>query len=73
MAVKKHRETILDMSAEQLVDYLLRQWPARCIGPAETEVAAHRYAGKRELIENLKTRLNREKENYAIAAEETVR
>lgn len=62
----------IDMSAEQLVDHLLEVWPARCIGEHDTEIHAHRYAGKRELLENLKTRMNREKEKYGSATKEAI-
>lgn len=68
----KPKKYLIDMSAEQLVDHLLEQWPARCIGEHDTEIRAHRYAGKRELLENLRARMNREKENYGSATKEAI-
>ena len=41
------------MSAHQLIDWLDTDFPHRCVGVNETELAAHRYAGKRELIDML--------------------
>jgi len=70
--MSKKKEYIIDMRAEQLLDYLDRKFPVRCIGPNETEVSAHRYAGARELIDNLRARLNREKENYGITTQEAL-
>jgi hypothetical protein len=66
------KQSYIDMSAEQLVDHLLEAWPARCIGAVESETEAHRYAGKRELLENLRARMNREKETYGSATKEAI-
>ena len=57
------KQRISELNAVQLVDHLLREWPARCIQPGESEAAAHRYAGKRELIEKLKMRIEREEQD----------
>lgn len=47
----------LPVYATDLVRALDKSFPARCIGPAESPTDAHRYAGKRELIEGLLRRL----------------
>lgn len=47
----------LPFSAADLIEELDKQNPARCIKPDETLELAHRYAGKRELIDNLLARL----------------
>jgi hypothetical protein len=60
------RQSLLDMSAVQLVEYLDDTWPARCIGPDQSEHLAHRYAGKRELIDTLKIRIEQETKKYGI-------
>lgn len=44
---------LLETSAYDLIENLDRQFPARCIQPHETLEEAHRYAGKRELIDEL--------------------
>jgi hypothetical protein len=47
----------LPVYAADMVRELDSQYPARCIGPKETLEEAHRYAGKRELIDGLMRRL----------------
>lgn len=47
----------------QLIEALAVAIPARCIGPNESLEAAHRYAGKRELVEGLLTILSRDAAN----------
>lgn len=39
-----------------LIEELDQQWPPRCIGPEESLRAADRYAGRRDLVEELKAR-----------------
>lgn len=43
------------MSAYQLIEQLDKAFPHQCILPNEPEWKAHRYAGKRELIDELMT------------------
>ena len=47
----------------QLLKELDAAIPPRCITPGETLEAAHRYAGKRELIDALLRALEEEREN----------
>ena len=44
---------------ETLLDQLEEQYPARCRLPDETERDHERYAGKVDLIKELRTRLDR--------------
>lgn len=37
----------------QLIDWLDKAIPARCLGPTEDVIEAHRYAGSREVVETL--------------------
>lgn len=46
-------ETPFPDTAEQLVADLDKAYPARCVSYGESLEAAHRYAGKRELIDEL--------------------
>ena len=46
-------ECPLPVHSVDLIDDLSKSYPAQCIGLGETLEAAHRYAGKRELIEEL--------------------
>lgn len=41
------------MSAVELITILDRLYPERCISPHDTLESAHRYAGRRELINEL--------------------
>jgi hypothetical protein len=41
-----------------MIEELESLYPARCIGPKESPEDAHRYAGKVELIAELRARLN---------------
>lgn len=50
-----------DLSVE-LIKKLDTEYPARCIKHNESAIDAHRYAGKRELIENLLQHLKRANE-----------
>ena len=47
----------LPVTSTELIEALDALYPPRCIGPDETPIEAHRYAGKRELIDGLKARL----------------
>lgn len=47
---------VLPHSVPDLIAELDVMYPARCIAPDESLHEAHRYAGKRELIEELKAR-----------------
>lgn len=49
---------IPDLAAD-LIKQLDKDYPARCIGAAQSAVDAHRYAGKRDLIENLLAHLKK--------------
>jgi hypothetical protein len=40
-------------TAEQLIDILDQTYPHRCLAPGEDVVTHHRYAGIRELIDQL--------------------
>lgn len=60
----KKKQYIIDMPAEELVDYLNEKFPQRCIKLNETEAEAHRYAGQQDLIGYLQNRIRKEKENY---------
>lgn len=37
--------------SRDLIDWLDKHFPPRCIKPGETPEDAHRYAGKRELVD----------------------
>lgn len=41
-----------------MIEELEALYPARCIGPKESPEVAHRYAGKVELIAEMRARLN---------------
>jgi hypothetical protein len=45
----------LPLYAEELVEELSKTFPPRCITPGQSLEDAHRYAGKRELVEFLLT------------------
>jgi hypothetical protein len=49
--------TLLPVLAIDLVKELAASIPERCIGATESLEAAHRYAGKRELVNSLVLRL----------------
>lgn len=42
------------MTAYQLIDMLVAAYPHQCIQPDQTEIAAHRYAGRVEMIDELR-------------------
>ena len=52
--------TPLPSTVTGLIEDLEAQYPAKCIGPDQSESEAHRYAGKRELIDHLIERLDAE-------------
>lgn len=52
---------IPDLSVE-LIKKLDKDFPARCIKHNESAIDAHRYAGKRDLIDNLLIHLKRANE-----------
>jgi hypothetical protein len=56
---------IRDLSVE-LIEDLDKAWPARCIKHNESAIDAHRYAGRRELIEELLTHLKRSRERPGV-------
>lgn len=58
----------LPPSAIELVQELDAMFPARCIGASETLAEAQRYAGKRELVDFLKTVLKRTEDARPTAA-----
>lgn len=43
----------LPLDSQELVERLDKLFPARCIQPGESLEDAHRYAGKRDLVEAL--------------------
>ena len=43
----------LPPTCDELVEHLDEKYRARCIGPAETLVEAHRLAGAREVVDYL--------------------
>jgi hypothetical protein len=60
MALIIHEQSV-DLIAE-----LDRAFPARCIKHNESAIDAHRYAGRRELIDELKTHLKRATERPGV-------
>lgn len=48
----------LPVLAIDLILELDKAYPHRCIGPVEDPIRAHRYAGKRELIDKLLSYFN---------------
>lgn len=50
------------MSAYDLVEFLDKAFPSRCIMLGETETDAHRYAGARDLIDQLVSQVNDERD-----------
>lgn len=57
----KEPEQLLAVYSFDLIEALDRAYPKRCIQPGESLEDAHRYAGKRELIDEL-LELKREQE-----------
>lgn len=51
---------VLPSNVPELIAELEAAYPARCIKPEESPEAAHRYAGKVDLIVELRRRLNAE-------------
>jgi hypothetical protein len=49
--------------SHQLVEELNQLYPAQCIASGDTLEVAHRYAGKRELVETLLRLLNQPEDN----------
>lgn len=60
MPLKIHEQSV------DLISELDRAYPPRCIAPSESPEAAHRYAGRRELIDELKTHLRRSLERPGV-------
>lgn len=54
------KKAIGTMTAVELIEYLDKQYPERCITPDETIDHARYYAGKRDLVVTLKALLKRE-------------
>jgi len=44
---------LIPHSSEELIKWLDNLYPAKCIHAGQTEIDAHRYAAKRELIDFL--------------------
>ncbi|EEE43296.1 hypothetical protein [Roseibium alexandrii] len=44
----------LPLDSSTLIEELDKMFPNKCIGKGETAEEAHRYAGRRELIDELK-------------------
>lgn len=53
-------DAAIPQSAYDLIRLLDRTVPARCIRLGEDPIAAHRYAGSRELVEELVAMMNEE-------------
>jgi len=70
---KNQPVVLINLSAEQLVDYLDAVYPHRCIKPNDSLEDAHRYAGMRELVDKLKTRMTTEKEKNDRSTQISVR
>lgn len=49
---------VLPSTVTGLIEELDKLYPHRCIQPGQSETDAHRYAGRRELIDELKARLD---------------
>ncbi len=48
-----NNDTDFPINSHELIRRLDEAYPHRCINPGELPEVAHRYAGKRELIDNL--------------------
>jgi hypothetical protein len=53
------------MSAYELIEHLNQAFPVRSIILGETEAQAHRYAGRRDLIDELMAAVEMEREEDA--------
>lgn len=55
MATEDFQESVdIDvMSARELINHLDEMYPERCISPMDSLESAHRYAGRREVINEL--------------------
>ncbi len=49
------------MTAYQLIEALDAAYPHQCIQPHQTEISAHRYAGRREMVDELVRAMNDER------------
>lgn len=58
--MKQHKKNVSTMSVHELVDWLNENHPVRCIALDESLAQAHRRAGRREIIDSLINRLERE-------------
>jgi len=56
----KQKENLSTMTVHELVDWLDKQYPHRCIRETESTADAHRRAGKRDVVDTLINRLQRE-------------
>lgn len=56
----------LPYSVETLIERLDEEFPHRCVRPHESPEEAHRYAGKRELVDFLLRLLNETEESALI-------
>tara|TARA_B110000908_G_C10149202_1_gene400521 strand:- start:370 stop:585 length:216 start_codon:yes stop_codon:yes gene_type:complete len=55
MSIETEEQTLPEFptSSRELLVLLHKHYPARCIAYNESEISAHRYAGMRELIDEL--------------------
>ena len=60
---------ISSLSARELISLLDTAYPNQCIRPGETLESAHRYAGARDLIDELIATLAEEDEEAANATD----
>lgn len=57
------------MTAHDLIDWLDREIPHKCIDPMETTESAHRYAGAREVVDQLIWRREQEREDASAPSD----
>lgn len=57
------KNPILPETTADLIKFLDKQYPAKCIEPRQSLEDAHRYAGKRELVEYLKLKFKESNED----------
>jgi len=56
----KQKDNISTMTVHEFVDWIDKQFPPRCVKAKDTLVEIHRQGARRELIEHLINRLQRE-------------
>lgn len=61
--IADHSEFFIPTASYDLIDHLVKHYPQRCVLENETLESAHRYAGKVELVEELKSWKEQESES----------